>query len=273
MATKISNFPVFEPISDPHQPKIPSHFQIEQSIDISMAHISSETSDFQSKVRLVGRFCTLLIVMAASVFGRNSVPDNEIDCVKDKFQDALEFVNKALQQPQYALLTGSLVSSCSLMCDMVFIGTFIIWILHGKSLRLPISLGAFTVLRLACLYVWHSPTPAGYLWERPDIPSLIMTFEEGDGFFYSKYLGYMIICANEWGFQGRYWMKRGVMGFCVYLVMISLVLRANYMIDLFTGGIFGIWFYDRVGYYVENIDKKWTQNCAGKRCNSSFAKE
>jgi len=265
----ISNLPktlVLQPISEPKVPsstRTLSHPQIDQSIDISIIQNSSRTSDFQSRVRLFGRFCTLLIVMAASVFGRNSVPDNEIDCVKDKFQAALEFFNQALQQPQYALLTKSLVLSCSVMCDVVFIGTLMYWIFHGKSLRLPVSLGTFTILRLACLYVWHSPIPAGYLWKRPEIPSLIVTFEEGDGYFYAKYLGYMIICAKEWGDQGKYWLKRGIMSFCVYLVVTSLILRANYTIDLFTGAIFGTWFYDRVGYYVENVDKKWirwTQN-------------
>ena len=82
-------------------------------------------------------------------------------------------------------------------------------------------------------------------------------FIDGDGFFYSKYLGYMVICAKELGDQGKYWMKRGILIGCVSLMVMSLVLRGGYTIDLFTGAVFGIWFYERVGWYVENVDSKW----------------
>lgn len=268
MTTELTVTPSFNPTLNPLETDPGDHpsslhpqntFQphIDQSIELSPCQDVSEPPYSLSKVRIIGRICTLVIVIAALMFGRNSVPDNEIECAEDKLQNVLEIINQTLQLPQYNTLTKFLIASCSILSDGVFIGTFLYWILYGKSLRLPISLGFFTIVRLVCLYVWHSPIPVGYLWERPEIPSLVVTFEAEDGFFYCKYLGYLVICSQEWGEQGKRWVKYMIMGACVYLVCLSLILRANYTIDLFTGVVFGIWFYERVGWYVENVDRTW----------------
>jgi len=230
-----------------------------------------KSSPFSDKVKRAGRFAIFLLIVAVLVAGRMSVPDNEVSCVQDKVMEALGFANKFINTPGNEHYRDFFLFFCSLLLDITFIATLGYWVLYGKGGRLPVSLAVFYGTRAIVQSLWMSPFPEGNYWYSPGIPSLVVPYGRQSDFFFSGHSGFLVICASEWHKLKMPRLRNFVIGSLLYTILILLIYRTHYSIDVFTGVIFAEWCFCKADNHKESIDKWWV-NCLSKVKNLFGAK-
>jgi len=220
-------------------------------------------SHFSDKLQRAGRLTIFLICVAILIIGRFSVPDEEVACVQDKIMEVLAVANTFINTSGNETVRNFLQIFCSLMIDIVFIITFGYWVLRGKSGRLPVTLGVFYITRALVQKVWFSPFPQGFYWNDPGFPSLVVPYGRGSDFFFSGHAGFLVICASEWHRLKFPKIRNFVILTAIYTILILLIYRIHYSIDIFTGVIFAEWCFCKVDGYKDIMDYYWVY-CTSK---------
>jgi len=219
----------------------------------------SDQSAFSEKTKRSGRAAVLVIGIAFLMIGRYSVPDDIIPCVEDKVMDALKFANNFINTPGNEVYRSAFQALCSFLVDLTFIITFGYWVFKGKSGRLPITLAIFYITRALVQKVAFMPYPEGWYWYDPGFPSLVVPYGRGSDFFFSGHTGFMVICASEWHSLTSTKHSKKVRNFVIlagaYTVLILLVYRIHYFIDVFTGLFFAEWVFSKVNKHKDTLDR------------------
>lgn len=226
--------------------------------DQKQQELSSDNSYTEKKKR-VGRFALFLGIIVVLFAGQFSVPDNEVSCVQDKVMEALGFANRFINTPGNENYRDFFQAFCSFLLDIIFILTLGYWVLYGKSARLPMSLGVFYVTRAIVQTFWMSPFPEGNYWYSPGFPSLVVPYGRQSDFFFSGHSGFLVICASEWHKLKMPKLRNFVIATTVYTILILMIYRTHYSIDIFTGVIFAEWCFCKVDAYKEVIGDYWVQ--------------
>jgi len=203
------------------------------------------------------KFFFFVMFIIGLLFARMGVPDNEVECVKDKVIESLLFANRFINTPGNEVYRDLFQTICSICVDVAFFTTFGYWVLHCNTLRFPITLGVFYGIRALVQAVWFSPFPEGFYWSSPGFPSLVVPYGRGSDFFFSGHAGFMMICTMEWHAIGVKKMRNFMIGATLYTFLILLVYRIHYSIDVFTGAIFAEWCFGKVDIYGKKIDRIW----------------
>jgi len=209
-------------------------------------------------MKKAGRFVVFFGVVVALLAGRFSVPDNEVPCVQDKVMDALGFANTFINTPGNEFFRDFFLFLSSFMLDIIFIITLGYWVLHGRSGRLPVTLGVFYGVRAVVQGLWTSPFPEGNYWYSPfGVPSLVVPYGRQSDFFFSGHSGFLVICASEWHKLKWPKLRNFVIVSAIYTMLILVIYRTHYSIDVFTGVIFAEWCYSKADKHKDTIDRYW----------------
>ena len=92
-------------------------------------------------------------------------------------------------------------------------------------------------LRQLCQSLCTLPPPPGMIWRNPGFPALLVTYSVGNDFFFSGHTAVAVLGAVEAAQFGPAWL--GVMAGCIALgqMLIVLVLRAHYTMDVVAGAL------------------------------------
>lgn len=122
------------------------------------------------------------------------------------------------------------------------LGLFLVaeWIFLGRSrafLGLVLLLGLRQIMQLLCAL----PAPPNMIWHYPGFPSLFVTYNVGNDYFFSGHTAIAVFGAMELARLRRGWLT--VLAFAVVLFEIAavLILRAHYTMDVFTGAVTALW--------------------------------
>lgn len=128
-----------------------------------------------------------------------------------------------------------------LITSSAFIDLFGIFLLgsslFGPSLRPGIGLLILFVFRQVSQLLCALPTPPGMIWRSPGLPSLLVTYDVANDFFFSGHTAIAVLGAIEvarvapLGLAVAAAVVAGLEGFTV------LVLRAHYTMDVLTGAL------------------------------------
>jgi membrane-associated phospholipid phosphatase len=79
------------------------------------------------------------------------------------------------------------------------------------------------------------------IWRYPGFPSLFVTYNVGNDFFFSGHTAIAVFGAIELARLRRSWLT--VLAFAVVIFEIAtvLILRAHYTMDVFTGAVTALW--------------------------------
>jgi len=210
---------------------------------------------FTPRHKLYGRAFVFFLMISVLFLGRFSVPDNEVQGIEDKLFSLLEPITKFLiANPANYPLRDALQIICSALMDISFIVTFGYWLFNGKTGRAPICLGAFYFTRAIIQKIYWSPFPEYYYWGSPGVPSLVVEYGRGSDFFFSGHAGFLVICANEWHKLGVKKVRNFIIGSLIYTVIILLVYRIHYSIDVFAGIIYADWCFGKIDAVRHHID-------------------
>jgi membrane-associated phospholipid phosphatase len=109
-------------------------------------------------------------------------------------------------------------------------------------------------LRQAAQLCCTLPPPPGMIWRNPGFPTLLVTYDVGNDFFFSGHTALAVLGAIEICNFGPWWLGAIAVVIALGEALIVLVLRAHYTMDVITGA-FAAWFAsDVAGRLVPFVD-------------------
>ncbi len=129
-----------------------------------------------------------------------------------------------------ALITSSIfidLFGLSLIASAIFGPTF------APFLAVLIVFG----LRQICQGLCTLPPPHGIIWRNPGFPSLLVTYDVGNDFFFSGHTALAVLGALEAAYLGPPWLACIAATIALGEMTIVLVLRAHYTMDVLAGAL------------------------------------
>jgi PAP2 superfamily C-terminal len=170
-----------------------------------------------------------------SLIGARALPSSGIG---DGLHNLTAGLNSYLQHSPSAANALLIVSSA--LIDAL--GLFLLgrWIFGGSVrpfLLLVMLLGLRQVMQALCAL----PTPPNMIWHYPGFPSLFVTYNVANDYFFSGHTGIAVFGAIELARLRRNWLTALAVSVVVFEIVTVLVLRAHYTMDVFTGIIAALW--------------------------------
>lgn len=166
-----------------------------------------------------------------SLIGRKSAPKDGIgDIIHDLTARWHRYFFTHDRAANAALVTSSIfidLSGLSLIGAAIFGATF------APFLAILIVFG----LRQICQALCTLPPPPGIIWRNPGFPTLLVTYDVGNDFFFSGHTALAVLAALEAASLGPEWLA--VVAGCIAVgeMVIVLVLRAHYTLDVIAGAL------------------------------------
>ena len=120
-------------------------------------------------------------------------------------------------------------------CFLLFSGV------TGPSIRPLLGLALLFALRQVCQALIALPPPPQMIWHNPGMPSLLVTYETGNDFFFSGHTAIAAYGAIELSRFERRWLKVTAVLIATIEALTVLVLRAHYTMDVLTAVLAAFW--------------------------------
>lgn len=183
-----------------------------------------------------------------ALIGRRAFPEGRIG---DAVLDLTAPLNRLLHQhPRWA---DRLLLVTSLLIDGL--GLFLLAMaVFGPSLRPLLGLLILFGLRQVCQGLCALPPPEGMIWRSPGFPSLLVTYGTSNDLFFSGHTAIAIYGCIELGRAGGPALVAAGALIAAVEVAAVLVLRAHYVMDVFTGAITAAWVYGLAAELAPRLD-------------------
>jgi len=141
---------------------------------------------------------------------------------------------------QHASAANALLIVSSGFIDLF--GLFLVaeWIFLGRSrafLGLVLLLGMRQVMQALCAL----PAPPNMIWRYPGLPSLFVTYNVGNDYFFSGHTAIAVFGAIEVARLRYLWLTAFALTVVVFEAATVLILRAHYTMDVFAGAVTALW--------------------------------
>jgi hypothetical protein len=122
------------------------------------------------------------------------------------------------------------------------LGLFLVaeWIFAGRVrpfLGLVLLLGLRQVIQTLCAL----PAPPHMIWRYPGFPSLFVTYNVVNDYFFSGHTAIAVFGAIELARFRRSWLTAFAVVIVLFEIAAVLILRAHYTMDIFAGAMTGLW--------------------------------
>jgi len=120
-----------------------------------------------------------------------------------------------------------------------------IWLIgasvFGTTMRPFLGLLLVFALRQITQALCVLPAPEGMIWRYPGVPSLLVTYQVANDFFFSGHTAIAVFGATQLARLNRpVWLYLGVV-FAFFEIATIISLRAHYTMDVFAGAIAALW--------------------------------
>jgi len=141
---------------------------------------------------------------------------------------------------QHSSAANALLIVSSALIDAL--GFFLLgrW-LFGGSVRPFLGLFLLMALRQVMQAICALPQPPNMIWHYPGFPSLLVTYQVANDFFFSGHTAIAVFGAVELSRFRRNWLTISAVLIVVFEVATVLILRAHYTMDVFTGIVAALW--------------------------------
>jgi hypothetical protein len=107
--------------------------------------------------------------------------------------------------------------------------------LFGPSVRPFLGLVLLLGLRQIMQAICALPAPPNMIWHYPGFPSLLVTYNVGNDFFFSGHTAIAVFGGIELARLGKRWLTVTAVAVVLFEIATVLILRAHYTMDVFTG--------------------------------------
>ncbi len=109
-------------------------------------------------------------------------------------------------------------------------------------------------LRQICQGLCTLPPPPGVIWRYPGFPALLVTYEVGNDLFFSGHTALVVLGAIEAAHYGPAWLAGIATVIALGEILVVLVLRAHYTLDVVAGVFAAIFAADVAGRLSPIVD-------------------
>src|SRR5277367_346102 len=150
--------------------------------------------------------------------------------------DALHNLTAGLNTYFYQSPTAAnaLLILSSALIDGLGIFLLLRW-LFGPSVRPFLGLVLLLGLRQMMQAICALPAPPNMIWHYPGFPSLLVTYNVGNDFFFSGHTAIAVFGGIELARLEKRWLSVLAVGIVLFEIATVLVLRAHYTMDVFAG--------------------------------------
>lgn len=220
----------------------------------------TEPESSGGRQRLLRRLVVTGIVLALwfwtqSLVGARTAPASGIG-------DALHNVTAGLNSyfAQNSRAANALLIVSSALIDAL--GLFLLgrW-LFGGSVRPFLGLFLLMALRQLMQAICALPPPPNMIWHYPGFPSLLVTYNVANDFFFSGHTAIAVFGAIELSRLRRNWLRVLAVLIVIFEVATVLILRAHYTMDVFAGIVAALW----VARFSERVSPRIDQFITGRK--------
>lgn len=199
-------------------------------------HIPQRSGAKNLILRLIGTAAALAVwFWTQSLIASRSLPASGIgDWTHNITASANQYL---LMHPGTA---NALLVISSAIIDLIAIFLLSRWILKGDS-RPFLSLVLVLALRQVMQFCVALPVPANQIWHYPGFPSLLVTYDVANDYFFSGHTAIAVLAAVELSRLGKGWGTWLGVTLVIFEIATVLILRAHYAMDVFTGLITGFY--------------------------------
>jgi membrane-associated phospholipid phosphatase len=188
----------------------------------------------RKRARLIRRFALTAIGLGIWFWTQSLIAQREVPA--SGVGDALHTLTAGLNSYFYhspSAANALLIISSALIDGL---GLFLLarW-LFGPSVRPFLGLVLLLGLRQIMQALVTLPAPPNMIWHYPGIPSLLVTYNVGNDFFFSGHTAIAVFGGIELARLGKRWLAMVAVGIVLFEMAAVLVLRAHYTMDVFTG--------------------------------------
>src|SRR5580692_638962 len=150
--------------------------------------------------------------------------------------DALHTLTAGLNSYFYhsPAAANALLILSSALIDGLGIFLLLRW-LFGPSVRPFLGLVLLLGLRQIMQAICALPAPPNMIWHYPGFPSLLVTYNVGNDFFFSGHTAIAVFGGIELARLGKRWLAIVAVAIVLFEIATVLVLRAHYTMDVFAG--------------------------------------
>jgi len=131
--------------------------------------------------------------------------------------------------------------------------------LFGGTVRPFLGLFLLMVLRQVMQAICALPPPPNMIWHNPGFPSLLVTYNVANDFFFSGHTAIAVFGAIELSRLHRNWLTAVAVLIACFEVATVLILRAHYTMDVFTGIVAALW----IAHLTERISPRLDRLLSG----------
>lgn len=124
--------------------------------------------------------------------------------------------------------------------------------LFGGTVRPFLGLFLLMVLRQVMQAICALPPPPNMIWHNPGFPSLLVTYDVANDFFFSGHTAIAVFGAIELSRLRQNWLTAVAVLLACFEVVTVLILRAHYTMDVFTGIVAALW----IAHLAERISPR-----------------
>jgi hypothetical protein len=170
-----------------------------------------------------------------SLIGARPAPVNGIG---DGLLSATAPLNHYLQSNSKA--ANALLIASSAIIDLLGIFLLSKWI-FGATLRPLLSLIIVLGLRQIMQALVALPAPPNEIWHYPGFPSLLVTYNVANDYFFSAHTAIAILGVTEIAHARKTWLTTLGVLIALFEIATVLILRVHYTMDVFTGIVTGLY--------------------------------
>ena len=135
--------------------------------------------------------------------------------------------------------THDRAANAALIISSVFIDligvSLIGWAIFGRTFAPFLAILIVFGLRQICQSLCTLPPPPGVIWRYPGFPALLVTYDVGNDLFFSGHTALAVLGAMTAAQYGPVWLGAAVALIALGEIVIVLVLRAHYTLDVVAG--------------------------------------
>jgi membrane-associated phospholipid phosphatase len=190
----------------------------------------------------------LLWFWTQSLIGRKAAPANGIG----------DLVHALTPRWHGYFLTNPRAANAALIVSSLFIDLFGLSLIgtaiFGPTFAPFLAILIVFAFRQICQAVCTLPPPPGIIWRNPGFPALLVTYSVGNDFFFSGHTALAVLGALEAANYGPTWLAIVATIIALGEVLVVLVLRAHYTLDVIAGALAAFLAADLAGKLAPIID-------------------